>query len=123
MTSPSPAKLTPDQRAAQRSLVGLVRVGSAVVDSVDGLCIWRAAGAEEWQVGPEEITAHLETLRIPYQVVVKVKPRTAKRPAQGGFEVQVPWESLPAVTRWVPSVQRLIDALAGSMDPRAAGLW
>ena len=107
--------LTPAQRAAQRSLVGLIRAGSAQLDSNIGLRIWRAAGSEEWQVGVDEITDHLATLEIPHTVALV--RRTTGRAVRAGFEVRVAWDDLDSVLRWAPSLQPLIDAVGRTEGP------
>lgn len=86
-----------------------MRAGSAQLYEKHGLCIWREQGSEEWQVGVDEITDHLEALDIRYTVVVA--RRTVRRRLRPGFEVRVAWDNLAEVVRWVPSVQVLIDAL------------
>ena len=110
--------LPPAQRAAQRSLVALVRVGSAVVSRRDGLSIWRANGSEEFQVRAAEITGHLDVLEVPYSVAIVVRTARGTRPRQAGYQIRVAWDHLDRVTRWVPSLQRLIDAVAD--DPTEA---
>jgi hypothetical protein len=109
--------LTPQERAAQRSLVGLVRAGSAQLDSGIGMRIWREQGSEEWQVGLDEIIEHLTMLGIPHHIILM--RRKVGRRTVGGFEVRVRWDDLDAVVRWVPSLQRLIDALE---NPTAANI-
>jgi len=99
------------QRAAQQSLVGLVRVGSAVVSRRDGLTIWRTKGSEEWQVGASEITGHLDVLDVPYSVAIVVRPARGTRARQAGFQIRVAWDQLDSLRRWVPSLQRLMDAV------------
>lgn len=103
--------LTSPQRDAQRSLVGLIRAGSAVVSRRNGLCIWRARGSEEWQVGVEEISRHLETLSVPFGVSLVIRGAREGRPKEVGFEIQVAWDELDAVTRWAPSLKLLMDAV------------
>jgi hypothetical protein len=106
--------LTLAQRSAQRSLIGLVRAGSAVVSRKDGLSIWRAKGSEEWQVGAEEITGHLDVLEVPYMVAVVVRPARGARRREAGFSIQVEWDRLDSLVRWVPSVRVLMDAVKES---------
>lgn len=106
--------LTSAQRSAQRSLVGLVRAGSAVVSLKEGLSIWRAKGSGEWQVGVDEITNHLDVLEVPYTVAVVLRPGNGKRPRQAGFSVQVEWDRLDSLVRWVPSIRVLMDAVEES---------
>lgn len=105
--------LTTAQRNAQRSLVGLVRAGGAVVSRKDGLSIWREKGSEGWQVGGEEIANHLEVLGVPYSMASVVRPVRGARIGRSGFEIRVAWDQLDTIIRWVPSVQRLMDAVDG----------
>lgn len=110
--------LASQERAAQRSLVGLIRAGSARLDSAVGLRIWRASGSEEWQIGVDEISGHFETLGIPHHIALV--SRTVRRRTVGGFEIRVDWDDLPTVLRGVPSLQRLIDAVAEPSEQGAA---
>lgn len=101
--------LTPEQRAAQRTLIGLFRAGSYVwLDEQRGLCMWRSRDAGEWMQDAGELGNHLEALEVPYTVAVE-KQIVRKRQTPG-FTVQVARADLPAVTRWVPSFQKSIDA-------------
>jgi hypothetical protein len=84
----------------------------------DGLSIWRANGSEEFQVGAAEITGHLDALEVPYSVAVVVRTARGTRARQAGYQIRVAWDQLDRVTRWVPSLQQLIDAVAD--DPPAA---
>jgi hypothetical protein len=108
--------LTQEQRAAQRSMVGLVRAGSAVISRKHGLSIWRARGSEAWQVSVEEIVDNLDTLEVPYKVGVGVRPARGKSPRRAGFFVIVEWDHLDALLRWVPSIRPLMDAVAGDAE-------
>lgn len=108
--------LTSAQRSAQRSLVGLIRAGSAVVSRKEGLSIWRARGSEEWQVSVDEITNHLDVLQVPYSVAVVLRPAHGKQPRQAGFSVQVEWDRLDSLVRWVPSLRVLMDAVDESPE-------
>ena len=113
--------LTPAERAAQRSLVGLVQTGAAQLDSAEGLRIWRASGSEEWQIGVDEVAGHFETLGIPHHIALV--RRTVRRRPVAGFEVRVGWDDLPAVLRWVPSLQRLIDAVNEPVSTPSSSGW
>jgi len=110
--------LTSQERAAQRSLVGLIRTCIAQLDSAVGLRIWRAPGSEEWQVGVDEVSGHFGTLGVPHHIALV--RRTARRRTVAGFEIRVDWEDLPAVLRWAPSLQKLIDAVAEPAEQAAA---
>lgn len=102
--------LTPEQRRAQRVIVGLIRGGGSALD-VDGWCVWRHPQAGEWQASAQEISSHLDTLEVPYSVaVVRRRYRRASEPTIG-YEVRVANADLPALLRWAPSLQKLIDAL------------
>lgn len=112
--------LTYAQRSAQRSLVGIVRAGGAVVSHEDGLSIWRANGCEEWQVGSAEIRQHLEVLGVPYSMASVVRPTRGGRGGLRGVEIRVAWHQLDSIIAWVPSVQRLVDAVEGSFKEAQA---
>ncbi|TFD43760.1 hypothetical protein E3T37_00730 [Cryobacterium sp. TMT2-10] len=101
--------MPPEQRIAQRTLVGLFRGGSGVrLTREDGLCVWRGRESEEWGLGASQLTKHLDALEIPYVVaIMKMKSGTGMK---AGFDVRVPWNQLDKVTRWVPSFQKSIEA-------------
>ncbi len=86
-----------------------MRGGNVQLDSAVGLRIWRASGSEEWQVGIDEVSEHLETLGIPHDIAIV--RRTIRRRRVAGFEAQVAWADLDTVLKWVPSLQKLIDAV------------
>lgn len=105
--------LTDQQRSAQRTLIGLVlRSGSARLERDIGLCLFREHLESDFTIGATELTDHLETLEIPYSVVVGYSMRFGKRTVKG-FDVRVAWDDLATVTRWMPSLQKHIDAVAG----------
>ncbi|HZJ04715.1 MAG TPA: hypothetical protein VFD59_04490 [Nocardioidaceae bacterium] len=97
--------------AQQRTIVGLVRGGGAHLHE-EGWKVWRHPQAGEWQASTEEITAHLDALEVPYTVSI-VRRRQSSRSAVSvaGLELRVATSDLPALLRWVPSLQRQIDAL------------
>lgn len=103
--------MIPEQRAAQRTLIGLFRGGSGVrLSKEDGLCIWRGVESEEWGLGAVQLTEHLDALGIPYSVAIMASPfRKGMKP---GFDVRITWDQLHLVTKWVPSFRRVIDAVA-----------
>jgi hypothetical protein len=105
--------LLPEERAAQRSLVGLVRRGAVRVSRADGMCIWRDPTMDPLGVSAADITAHLDALQIRYTAALVVRPRTQRRPKRAGHEVRVAWADLGKVTRWVPSLRPLVDAVDG----------
>jgi hypothetical protein len=100
--------LTPDQRSAQRRLIGLVRVGSnGSLSREHGLGWWREETDGEWKSGHNDITEMFEALGIPYDVTIEKRPiRGRVRAVIGAY---VAWDDLPAVVRWMPSFQQLID--------------
>ena len=101
--------MSPKQRAAQRTLIGLFRAGSYVwLDEQRGLCMWRSRDAGEWMQDAGELGEHLDALDIPYTVAVETK--VVRKRHVAGFTIQVARADLPAVTKWVPSFQKSIDA-------------
>lgn len=103
--------MTPEERQAQRVIGGIVRGGAAFLYD-DGWRVWRHPSAGEWQASAEEISAHLDVLEVPYTVaIVKKRPRGSSA-VVAGLEIRVATKDLPTLLRWVPSLQRLIDALA-----------
>jgi hypothetical protein len=51
---------------------------------------------------------------VPYSVAVVLRPGHGKRPRQAGFSVQVEWDRLDSLVRWVPSLRVLMDAVEES---------
>jgi hypothetical protein len=107
--------LTPEQRQAQRAVGGIIRSGSATL-SRQQLSIWRAKGSEQWQAGAEEITAHLDALEVPYAVAIARGP-TSRNAEQLGWQIQVAWDDLGTLEKWIPSLRRLINALEEAKSP------
>ena len=62
--------LTPEERTAQRKLVGALNMRNAMwFEPKVGFCIWRDQRAsQEWGGGIPELSAHFDTLAIPYVV-------------------------------------------------------
>lgn len=102
--------LTPEQRTAQRKLVGTLNLKSSMWFEPNGeFCIWRDQRAStEWGAGIPELSAHFDTLEIPYVVRVELL-NVGKNKKKAGFTLVVRWDDLPALTRWVPSFQKQID--------------
>lgn len=108
--------LTPQQRQAQRVIVGIVRGGAAQLHEA-GWRVWRHPDAGEWQASAEEIAAHLDVLEVPYTVAVVRRRHSRRSPAAvTGLEIRVATADLPALLRWVPSLQQLMDAV--TVEPR-----
>lgn len=104
--------LTERERYAQRVLIGVIlRGGGAAVLTRDHLGIWRERGSESWKAGIDDLSRLLEELAIPHAVVDLTRPATGTLPARPGQEIRVAWDDLHAVVRWMPSFQKLIDAI------------
>jgi len=101
--------LTPEQRTAQRKIVGTLNVKNYMWFDPDmGFCLWRDKRAStEWGAGIPELSAHFDALEIPYSVQVRMMTVTKQRKA--GFTLVVGWDDLPALVRWMPSFQKQID--------------
>jgi len=118
-----PMAHTPEQRTAQRKLVGTLNTKNYMWFDPNGdFCIWRDQRAStEWGAGIPELSAHFDTLEIPYVVrpeVVNVS--TSKKKA--GFTLVVPSEDMRAITRWMPSFQKNIDRVRAEIaDLRVDG--
>lgn len=118
-----PMAHTPEQRTAQRKLVGTLNTKNYMWFDPNGdFCIWRDQRAStEWGAGIPELSAHFDTLEIPYVVrpeVVNVS--TSKKKA--GFTLVVPSEDMRAITRWMPSFQKNIDRVRSEIaDLRVDG--
>lgn len=101
--------LTPEQREAQRKLIGLIlRGGASWMNREDGLCIFRQELESNFNVGAHELTEHLDTLDIPYTVTLNY-PMTFGQRKVKGYKISVAWDDLPTVTKWMPSLQKHID--------------
>ena len=108
--------LTPEQRTAQRKIVGTLSLKSHMWFELTGdFCIWRDDRASaEWGAGIPELSEHFDALEIPYLVRVEVV-NTGKR-KKAGFTLVVQRNDLPALTRWVPSFQKQIDNVQAELD-------
>lgn len=114
--------MPPEQRAVQRTLIGLFRAGSYVwLDEQRGLCMWRSRDAGGWMQDAGELGTHLEALEIPYTVAVETQ--IVRKRQVAGFTIQVARTDLPAVTKWIPSFQKSIgvaEAAWAASDPEVA---
>lgn len=101
--------MPPEQRAAQQTLIGLFRAGSHVwLDEKRGLCIWRSRDAGEYMKDTSELSQHLDALDVPYTVAVETQ--IVRKPSTAGLTLQVARKDFGAITRFVPSFQKSIDA-------------
>jgi hypothetical protein len=108
--------LTPAQREAQRKLIGLVQRGGATwMNREEGLCIFRQELQSGFSVGAHELTEHLDALGIPFTITINYPMALGKRTVRG-YKVSVAWGDLPAVTRWMPSLQKYIGQVEAGTD-------
>lgn len=112
--------LTPEERTAQRKLVGTLNMRNAMwFEPKVGFCIWRDQRAsQEWGGGIPELSAHFDTLAIPY--VVRSEVLTVGKRQKAGFTLVVQWDELPALTRWAPSFQKQIDSARAEVKAAAS---
>jgi hypothetical protein len=101
--------LTPEQRSAQRKLVGTLNLKSGMWFEPDvGFCLWRDHQASaEWGAGIPELSINFDTLEIPY--VVRPEVLTVREREKAGLTLIVRWDDLDSLTKWVPSFQKQID--------------
>jgi hypothetical protein len=101
--------LTPEQRTAQRKLVGTLNLKSGMwFEPSGGFCIWRDQRASvEWGAGIPELSVHFDTLEIPY--IVRPEVVAVGKSRKAGLTLIVQWNNLDALTKWVPSFQKQID--------------
>lgn len=109
--------LTPEERTAQRKLVGTLNLESGMWFEADiGFCLWRDQRAStEWGAGIPELSVHFDTLEIPY--VVRVEVLNVGNQKKAGFTLMVRWDDLPTLTRWIPSFQKHIDGARAEISP------
>ena len=108
--------LTPEQRTAQRKLVGTLNLKSHMWFELSGdFCIWRDERASAaWGAGIPELSAHLDTLEIPY--IVRVEWISAgNNKKKLGFTLVIVSGDLPKLTRWAPSFQKQIDNVSAEI--------
>lgn len=112
--------LTPEQRTAQRKIVGTLNLKNLMWFEPTGeFCIWRDQQAsEDWGAGIPELSKHFDILEIPYSVRVQMQNVGKRRKA--GFTLVVQWDDLPALTRWVPSFQTQIDNVRSQIEAKSA---
>jgi hypothetical protein len=103
--------LTPEERTAQRKIVGtLTRKSHMWFEPEGGFCIWRDQRAsDEWGAGIPELSQLFDVLEIPYVVRAQRRKVGKQEQAEVSFVLVVAWDDLPALTRWVPSFQKDID--------------
>lgn len=102
--------VTEAERAAQRRIVGVVRTSSVL--NGDGLAVWREYPASDWEESAAELSADLDRLRVPHEIVIAYRPPLARETRDiKGQEVRVAFTELPHLVRWVPSLQQPIDEL------------
>lgn len=100
----------PEQRAAQRRLVGLINAGSGLwLDEERGLCIWRSHDAAEQLTGITRITDTLDALNIPYSVAIEKMFVSKSEGTKVGLTAQIARHDLGGVVEWMPSFQKTID--------------
>jgi hypothetical protein len=109
--------LTPEQRTAQRKIVGTLNLRSFMwFDPHGQFCIWRDNRAStEWGAGIPELSAHFDTLEIPYSVRIQMMT-VSKNNRKAGAALVVQWGDLPALTRWVPSFQKQIEGVRAEVE-------
>jgi len=89
--------------------MGLFRAGSHVwLDDQRGLCIWRSRDASEYMQDTSELSKHLDALEIPYTVAIETQ--MVRKSSTSGLTLQVARQNFGAITRFVPSFQKSIDA-------------
>ncbi|WP_139200782.1 hypothetical protein [Curtobacterium sp. MMLR14_010] len=113
--------LTQEERTAQRKLIGTLNMRNAMWFEPDvGFCIWRdQRDSQAWGAGIPELSAHFDTLAIPY--VVRPEVQAVGKRQKAGLTLVVRWEELPSLTRWAPSFQKQIDNAHAEMDAAASG--
>jgi len=106
--------LTPEQRTAQRKIVGMLNLKSGMwFEPTGDFCIWRDDVASEWGGGIPEVSAHFDVLEIPY--LVRIEQINTGKQKKAGFTLVVHWDDLPSLTRWAPSFQKQIDGVKGQI--------
>ena len=98
--------LTPEQRTAQKVLVGMLNRRSFMwFEPGDRLCIWRSQSPIV--AGAEEVSQHFDALEIPYGI--RIELMKVGKQKKGGVTLTVSWDDLEAITRWAPSFQKHVD--------------
>jgi hypothetical protein len=116
-----PMAHTPEQRTAQRKLVGTLNTKNHMwFDPTGDFCIWRDQRAStEWGAGIPELSANFDTLEIPYVVRPEVV-NVSKSKKKAGFTLVVLSRDLPALTRWMPSFQKNVDRVRAELEALSA---
>ncbi|MDX2814242.1 hypothetical protein PV410_17015 [Streptomyces sp. PA03-5A] len=125
------AKLSEEERAAQRRIIGTVRACGRLGGG--GLGMWRERDCGEWKATAAEIADDLSLLEIPHQMVTAFRPPLANSPTQKprqGEEVRVATADLRHLVRRMPSFQKWIDQVPDDApgfefvycQPRADGM-
>lgn len=121
--------VTEAERAAQRRVVGVVRISGVL--SGGGLAVWRNDATGDSGASAAELSQDLNLLGVPHETVTAFRPRRAREPYhRKGREVRIPFAEIGRLVRWVPSLQQPIDELpAGTsgftftcFEPRRSGM-
>ncbi|MER5913863.1 hypothetical protein ABT124_26130 [Streptomyces sp. NPDC001982] len=77
------------------------------------LGIFREKHAEEWKAGIDEVTDALDVLGIPYTVCLMkgMFPTKAMPRSRTGYEARIVWDDLHHVVKWMPSFEKMMDAV------------
>jgi hypothetical protein len=110
------ANLTPEQRDAQRKIVGTLNVKKLMWFEPNGdFCIWRdERSSTEYGQGIPELSKLYDVLEIPYYV--RVEMLLVGKKQTPGFSLAVRWDDLPALTKWAPSFQKQVDGVRGEVE-------
>ena len=106
---------TPQQRTAQRSLNGCINGPWTRLSKTDGLVIWRPSDEIIDSFGGvrlHEITTHLDSLDVPYDVLLMRRGPTKSMSNTPGFAARILWEDLHVLEKWLPTrIGRLRNAV------------
>jgi hypothetical protein len=99
-------KLRPEQRAAQRSLNGCINGPWTRMSKADGLVIWRPSDEIVDSYGGarfSQIVDHLDSLEIPYDVLLMRRGPTKTMSNTPGFAARISWDNLRFLEVWLPT--------------------
>lgn len=104
-----------NERYAVASLREALTTGLAKLTPSGGICFPRCDAHDEAGAGATLISEHLTLLGIPHEVRPAPFPLTAGSSAPGAAPT-VAWDSLPALSKWIPDLPTLMAALDIAAD-------
>jgi hypothetical protein len=103
-----PSFATPEQRTAQKRLVGIINSNRVITGA--GLALWREDDSFYGSADADDVAADLAVLGVPSTITPCLMPPGAKeRRARRGREVRIARTDLSGLYPWMPSLQKRVE--------------